>query len=332
MFNTLIFIFIFLFFERLSSETHDSPEFKYKENVISWEKWLNNLKIELKSLNLKADTVKILSEIKFNSRVVELDKKQPEFKLTFNQYLSKVITPNRVEIGRLKLKEHFILMKDIEKIYKVSPHVIVSLWGIETSYGKHKGKFDVLNSLASLSYDGRRANFFLKELKHSLKIIDDGHISRKNLKGSWAGAFGHTQFMPSTFVNYAQDFDNDGKKDLLNNYSDALASGANYLSKMGWKNEFSWGEEFLLDGLKINEFSGEINENFQLISYWKSKGFKPKKHYNEQTKLRLISVKNEDKKKFFLVTKNFDIILKWNKSNFFALAVGLLADKFKKNE
>ena len=105
MFNTLIFILIFLFCESLSSESLDSPKFKYKENLISWEKWLNNLKIELKSLNLKADTVKILNEIKFNSRVVELDKKQPEFKLTFNQYLSKVITPNRVERGKLKLKE-----------------------------------------------------------------------------------------------------------------------------------------------------------------------------------------------------------------------------------
>ena len=325
MFNTLIFIFIFLFFERLSSETHDSPEFKYKENVISWEKWLNNLKIELKSLDLKADTVKILSEIKFNSRVVELDKKQPEFKLTFNQYLSKVITPNRVEIGRLKLKEHLVLIKDIEKKYKVSPHVIVSLWGIETSYGKHKGKFDVLNSLASLSYDGRRANFFLKELKHSLKIIDDGHISRKNLKGSWAGAFGHTQFMPSTFVNYAQDFDNDGKKDLLNNYSDALASGANYLSKMGWKSDISWGEEikeFVLNSkiLDLSKKKVYKNENF-----WKSMGLAIKKSYSEN-RLRII-IPDESSNRVFLVTKNFDVILNWNRSNYFALAVNILSDK-----
>lgn len=330
MFNTLIFIFIFFFCERLSSESLDSPKFKYKENLISWEKWLNNLKIELKSLNLKADTVKILSEIKFNSRVVELDKKQPEFKLTFNQYLSKVITPNRVEIGRLKLKEHLVLIKDIEKKYKVSPHVIISLWGIETSYGKHKGKFDVLNSLASLSYDGRRANFFLKEFKHSLKIIDDGHISRKNLKGSWAGAFGHTQFMPSTFVNYAQDFDNDGKKDLLNNYSDALASGANYLSKMGWKNDISWGEEikeFALNNeiLDLSKKKVYKNENF-----WKSMGLVIKRSYNEN-KLRII-IPDESSNRVFLVTKNFDVILNWNRSNYFALAVNILSDKINEEK
>jgi len=330
MFNTLIFIFIFLFCERLSSEPLDSSKFKYKENVISWEKWLNNLKIELKSLDLKADTVKILSEIKFNSRVVELDKKQPEFKLTFNQYLSKVITPNRVEIGRLKLKEHLILIKDIEKKYKVSPHVIVSLWGIETSYGKHKGKFDVLNSLASLSYDGRRANFFLKEFKHSLKIIDDGHISRKNLKGSWAGAFGHTQFMPSTFVNYAQDFDNDGKKDLLNNYSDALASGANYLSKMGWKNDISWGEEikeFALNNEMLDLSKKKVykNENF-----WKSMGLAIKNSYSEN-RLRII-IPDESSNRVFLVTKNFDVILNWNRSNYFALAVNILSDKINEEK
>ena len=223
-------------------------------------------------------------------------------------------------------------MNKISTKFAVDKNIIVALWGIESFYGKYLGNFDILNSLASLIYDGRRRLFFTKQFEFALEIIEQGHISRSDFTGSWAGAFGHTQFMPSTFVNFSVDFNDDGKKNLISDNHDALASGANYLSKMGWKNEFSWGEEFLLDGLKINEFSGEINENFQLISYWKSKGFKPKKHYNEQTKLRLISVKNEDKKKFFLVTKNFDIILKWNKSNFFALAVGLLADKFKKNE
>ena len=330
MFNIVIFIFIFLFHERSSSESLDSPKFESKENMISWEKWLNNLKIELKSLNLKADTVKILNEINFNSRVVELDKKQPEFKLTFNQYLSKVITPNRVERGKLKLKEHLDLIKDIEKKYKVSPYLIISLWGIETSYGKHKGKFDVLNSLASLSYDGRRANFFLKEFKHSIKIIDDGHISRKNLKGSWAGAFGHTQFMPSTFVNYAQDFDNDGKKDLLNNYSDALASGANYLSKMGWKNDIGWGEEikeFVLNSKILDLSKKKVYEN---ENFWKSMGLPIKSNYSKN-KLRII-IPDKSSNRVFLVTKNFDVILNWNRSNYFALAVNILSDKINEKK
>ncbi len=330
MFNTLIFLSLFLFYEIVLTESLDSPKFESKDHVISWERWLNNLKIELKSLNLKDDTLKILNEIKFNSRVVELDKKQPEFKLTFNEYLSKVITNKRVEKGKLKLKKNLDLIKEIERNYNVSPYIIVSLWGIETSYGKHQGKFDVLNSLASLSFDGRRANFFLKELKHSLKIIDDGHISRKNLRGSWAGAFGHTQFMPSTFVNYAQDFDNDGKKDLLNNYSDALASGANYLSKMGWINNLSWGEEikdFVVDEeiLELSKKKVYKNENF-----WKSVGLPIRRSYSEY-KLRII-IPDESSNRVFLVTENFDVILNWNRSNYFALAVNILSDKINEEK
>lgn len=325
MFNILLFILIFLVFESLSPESLDSPKLDSKKNPISWEKWIDNLKVELKSLNLKADTVKILNEIKFNSKVVELDKKQPEFKLTFNEYLRNVITSNRVKRGKLKLKENFYLIKEIENNYQVSPMVIISLWGIETSYGKFKGKFDVLNSLASLSYDGRRANFFLKELKYSLKIIDDGHVSRKNLKGSWAGAFGHTQFMPSTFFNYAQDFDKDGKKDLLNNYSDALASGANYLSKMGWQHDLHWGEEikdFALSNKIIELSKKKVYENEY---FWKSLGLQIKRNYSKN-KLRIV-IPDESSKRVFLVTKNFDIILNWNRSNYFALAVNILSDK-----
>ena len=330
MFNTLLFVFIFLFFESISSESLDSPKFEIKENTISWEKWLNNLKIELKSLNLKSETVKNLNEIKFNSRVVELDKKQPEFKLTFNQYLKKVITPKRVKRGKLKFKENLALVKEIENKYQVSSFVIISLWGIETSYGKNKGKFDVLNSLASLSYDGRRANFFLKELKHSLKIIDEGHISRKNLKGSWAGAFGHTQFMPSTFINYAQDFDKDGKKDLLDNYSDALASGAYYLSRMGWKNDVRWGEEikdFVVDDQIFDLSKKKVykNENF-----WKGMGIPIRNSYSTN-KLRIV-IPDKSVSEVFLVTSNFDVILNWNRSNYFALAVSILSDALNEEE
>jgi len=330
MFNTLLFVFIFLFFEPISSESLESPKFESKKKIISWENWLNNLKIELKSLNLKDETVKNLNEIKFNSRVVELDKKQPEFKLTFNQYLKKVITPKRVKRGKLKFKENLALLKEIENKYQVSSFVIISLWGIETSYGKNKGKFDVLNSLASLSYDGRRANFFLKELKHSLKIIDEGHISRKNLKGSWAGAFGHTQFMPSTFINYAQDFDKDGKKDLLDNYSDALASGAYYLSKMGWKNDVRWGEEikdFVVDDQIFDLSKKKVykNENF-----WKIMGIPIRNSYSTN-KLRIV-IPDKSASKVFLVTSNFDVILNWNRSNYFALAVNILSDAINEEE
>ena len=126
--------------------------------------------------------------------------------------------------------------------FKVDPTILVSLWGIETYFGKHIGKLDILRSLLSLAYDGRRQEFFLKEFKLALKILEDGHVSQKDFRGSWAGAFGQTQFMPSTFHKFAIDFDNDNKINLFKK-SDALASGANYLNQVGWNNNLLWGEE-----------------------------------------------------------------------------------------
>ena len=235
-----IFLFLFINYDAFA-KSNDSPKYSYENNKIGWNEWIKSLKNDLQESDLKVSTLKLLDDLKFNERVVQLDRKQPEFKLTFNEYLKNVISDKRVKNGKKKIYENNDLLNEIKKIYGIPKSLIVSLWGVETSYGKYTGKFDVLNSLASLSYDGRRSAFFLKELKHSLKIIDAGDISRSNLKGSWAGAIGQTQFMPSTFINYAQDFNKDGKKDLLNDSSDALASGANYLARMGWDINYKWG-------------------------------------------------------------------------------------------
>ena len=323
----LIVIVIFFLFNFVFANNPSKPV------KITWDQWKEEFINEIREKDkFSKNTLDQLNNLRFNAKVVKLDRNQPEFKLSFQEYLNKVIPSIVIEKGIEKKKTHKKVLNKISTEFAIDKNIIVALWGIESFYGKYLGNFDILNSLASLIYDGRRKLFFTKQFEFALEIIEQGHISRSDFTGSWAGAFGHTQFMSSTFVNYSVDFNNDGRKNLISDNHDALASGANYLSKMGWINELSWGEEFLLDGLKIDEFSGKINEKFQLISYWKSKGFKPIKYYNEQTKLRLISIKNEDKKKFFLVTKNFDIILRWNKSNFFALAVGLLSDKFKKNE
>ena len=205
--------------------------------------------------------------------------------------------------------------------------MIVSLWGIETHFGKHTGNFDVLNSLATLSYEGRRAKFFYKEFVNALQIIDNEFIDRRNLKGSWAGAIGQTQFMPSTFINYAIDFDSDGKKNLLNSKADALASGANYLKKIGWEIDKNWGEEVKLNLQENPIFTKLSNDkSSRKKSYWLKKGVKFKKNYATNQMFRLI-IPDQKSNRFFLVTENFDIILNWNRSNYFALAVNLLSDK-----
>ena len=194
------------------------------------------------------------------------------------------------------------------------------------SFGKYTGKFDILRSLASLSYDGRRTTFFQKELKNSLKIIDNGHFPKKDFYGSWAGAFGQTQFMPSTFIKYAVDFDGDNRKNLFKK-SDALASGANYLNKTGWTNGTTWGERFNIEITKKMK-SLSKKKQFKKIDFWKKIGFTIKKKYNKNQLLRLV-IPDSNFNECYLVSKNFDVILGWNRSNYFALTVFLFADEIK---
>ena len=323
----LFFIFIFLFINNVAAKSNDSPIYNHQIGKIEWNEWIENLKNDLQKSDLKISTLKLLDDLEFNKRVIELDRKQPEFKLTFNEYLKNVISDKRVQTGKKKLNENKDLLNDIEKIYEIPKSLIVSLWGIETSYGRHTGKFDVLNSLASLSYDGRRSEFFLKELKYSLKIIDNGNLNRKSLKGSWAGAIGQTQFMPSTFINYAKDFNKDGKKDLLNDSSDALASGANYLSKMGWNINSRWGEQVKIQKITKEIEMLSINKIYKSSKFWNNLGIKLTNNYNNLS-LRLI-IPDDSSQKYFLVTKNFDVILNWNRSNYFALSVNILSDRIR---
>ena len=321
----LIFIFLIFFSLEAFNKSNDSPDLNYKtKNSINWNEWLRELKNVFAAENFKETTLKNLDELKFNKKVVELDRKQPEFKLNFNQYLKRYLNDKNKNRLRKKFNENKILLKKIEKKFGVDSKVLVSLWFVETSFGEYLGKFDILNSLASLTYDGRRKDFFLKELKYALQIIDEGHFSRKQFKGSWAGAFGQTQFMPSTFKKFATDFDGNKKINLFEKI-DALASGANYLSKVGWNDKILWGEKVTLN---INEDLKKMadEKKFREIKYWENYGINFKNKYNEKQLMRLVIPDSEDNQ-YFLVSKNFDVILDWNRSNYFALTIFLLTDE-----
>ena len=327
MFKFIIIFFFFFSKPMVHAEALDSPNFKSTKNSISWNKWVDKIKNDLDQSNLKPETKKHLDNITFNKRVIELDRKQPEFRMNFKEYLQKVVPPSRVSLAKKKFQENKDLLLEIKKAYNINPYLLVSLWGIETSFGSHTGGFDTLNSLATLAYDGRRSEFFYKEFKHSLEIIDKGYINRKNLRGSWAGAIGQTQFMPSTFISFAQDFDKDGKTDLLNNKKDALASGANYLSKLGWDDKLIWGEK-VLPVLKLGTLQKLANDKvYKNQKYWKKFGINLTNQYGSK-KLRII-IPDDELSDYYLVTKNFDVILRWNRSNYFALAVNILSDKIK---
>ena len=322
-----IFIFIFFISYNVYAKSNDSPDLSFKsEKQISWNQWISETKEELQKEGFRASTLKNLDNLKFNGRVIELDRKQPEFKLNFNQYLKNNLSEKKKKNLKKKYNENQLLLEKIRTHYDVDPKILTSLWGIETSYGSYLGKFDILSSLASLAYDGRRKKFFLKQLRYALKILEDGHISKSQFKGSWAGAFGQTQFMPSTFNKYAIDFDGNKKINLFTK-EDALASGANYLKEAGWNNKIVWGEKI---DITITKELRKLSDSkvFKKIKSWEKYGIIFKNKYNKNQLMRLVIPDSEDNQ-IFLVSKNFDVILDWNRSNYFALTVFLLSDEIK---
>ncbi|MAA61878.1 MAG: lytic transglycosylase, partial [Idiomarina sp.] len=177
--------------------------------------YVEALKAEAIESGYKQDTLdKAFAKVKYYERAVELDKNQPEFKLTLDTYLPRAVPDWKAEKALEKYNEHKELLEEIGKEYGVQPRFIVALWGIETNFGSFTGGFDVVSALTTLAFDGRREEFFKKQLWEALTIIEDGHIEPEQMKGSWAGAMGQTQFMPSSFMSYAVDYDGDGKKDI----------------------------------------------------------------------------------------------------------------------
>ena len=258
-----------------------------------------------------------------NPKVIRLDRRQPEGTITFAKYQENVLPKFRIDAGRKRLRDHADLLAKVSATYDVQPQYIVSLWGMETGYGAFTGGFDVVRSLATLAYDGRRAAFFRSELMHALKILEDGHIDRPNFKGSWAGAMGQSQFMPSSFMRLAVDFDGDGKQDIWNSLPDVFGSAANYLSKVGWNGQEYWGQRVYLPSNV--EF---VLDEFQPPAYWVARGIMNEQGQTITPKLAEAKLvrpgKNENQ--YFLVGRNYDVILDWNRSKYFATSVGMLAD------
>ena len=304
-------------------------------NTEEFSVWIDNFKIRAEKSGISKTTIdETLNRVKLIPRIIELDRNQPEFTLTLSQYLRNVVSKKRIKKGISKIRENWELLETISNKYNVQPRFIVALWGIETDFGRVTGGFPVIDALVTLSYDGRRSKYFSKELINALKIIDQGHISYDQMVGSWAGAMGQTQFMPSSFLNFAQDYDNDGRKDIWGTKEDALASAANYLSKLKWNNNETWGREVIVND-NFNLIDDELTlQNKKKIIEWQSLGVRrmdgrdlPKKNLEGY----LIKIKDTNKERYFLVYQNFKRILKWNTSNYFAISVGILSDSIHIN-
>src|SRR6201994_4135664 len=228
--------------------------------------FLTGLRRDAAAHGIRASTIDVaLRNAQYLPHVIELDRKQPERTMTFAEYLDKVVTAQRMDGGRRELAENRVLLEGIWRRYNVEPRFVVALWGIESDFGKVMGNYAVVSSLATLAYDGRRSSYFRGELISALRILDQGHIRTDNMMGSWAGAMGQCQFMPSTFLGYAVDYDGDGRKDIWNDRADALASIANFISRLGWRGGEGWGREVMLpagfdtssSGLEVKRPTGE---------------------------------------------------------------------------
>jgi membrane-bound lytic murein transglycosylase B len=295
--------------------------------------WLKDLKADAREAGISEETIEeALDDLAPVPNVVELDRKQPETRKTFEQYRDKVLSENRVKRGRKLLKEHRPLLNKIAAEYGVQPRFIISLWGIETSYGSFLGGHKVVEALATLAYDGRRADFFRRELISALRILDRGDIELKDMKGSWAGAMGQCQFMPSSFLRYAVDYDGDGRRDIWGTLPDIFASIANYLSKSGWDDRYTWGRAVKLAAAGAEEPGSDGLKIIKSLPEWQSLGVRRENGQslpNVSLNASLLRT-DEGEGPAYLVYDNFRVLMVWNRSTYFALTVSELSDLIKR--
>ena len=308
----------------LSTKTEENETFPNED----FQNWLEALRDDARTAGISETTLdSALKDIKLVARVVEHDRSQFEFSRTFLTYLGKCVTDERIKRGRKLLAEHRILLDKIYAQFNVPPRYLVALWGVETNFGDNMGSFSVIDALVTLAYDQRRSNFFRVQLIDALKIIDNGHIPPNAMKGSWAGAMGQMQFMPSTFVEHAIDFNGDGRKDIWHSFPDAFSSAANYLSNIGWRPGQLWGREVLLpDGFDLILATIDTKKT---VEAWSSLGVR-RANGNALPQVNMegsIVLPQGHKGPAFLVYDNFRIILKWNRSINYAICVGHLADR-----
>lgn len=344
----------------------------------SFSAWLEAVRAEAKVAGISDSTIDVaLNHISLRPNVIALDHAQPEFVSPFLRYYQKRVDEHKVKVGRKLLSEHEVLLNNVEAQYGVPRNLIIAFWGLETQYGNYQGNTDTLSALATLAFDGRRADFFRAQLLDAMRIVDARHVTVETFKGSWAGAFGHMQFMPSTFMRYAVDGDNNGAIDIAHSIPDAFSSAAHYLSSVGWRvgepitievqlpQNFAWQEAQLNQKKSIQEWMrlgvralriGSTAQNTP-ATLADAAQKKSKKHLKRASHKRLIAKKSISKLSSniaiyplneavpnlalqaaivlpqgwqgpaFMVFDNFEVILDWNRSVNYALAVAQLAKR-----
>jgi membrane-bound lytic murein transglycosylase B len=307
-----------------------SPMAPAAANQVDFATWLGGVRKDALASGIREATVdRALTGLKPIPRVLELDQRQPEHTLTFDEYMARIVNPARVSAARRKLAENRALLDEVGRRYGVQPRFIVALWGIESDFGRLTGGFPVVGALATLAYDGRRSSFFRGELMAALKILDDGDVTPEAMLGSWAGAMGQSQFMPTSFLRYAVDYGGQGRRDIWSNRADVFASIANYLSQLGWQGGQNWGRAVRLPRGFDRSLLG-IDKR-KTIAEWARLGVRradggPLPGHGIEASIVL---PGDADGPALIVYDNFRALLKWNRSLFFASAVGYLADRME---
>ena len=297
--------------------------------------WLEKTRADAIAAGISEATVDAaFAGLEPDPRVIGFDRRQPEFTQTFEQYLTARVTESRIRMAREFLDSEADLLARIGDHYGVEPQYIVSFWGLESAFGRIQGKYSVIRSVATLAFDPRRTTFFTNQLMDALRILDEGHITPEKFVGGWAGAMGQNQFIPSSFLAYAQDFDGDGRKNIWSSRADVFASIAYYLKKNGWKEGAGWGLPATLPaGFQTASLMPEStprgcrafrhHTSKRSVADWQSMGVTPA---SEAAGEHALLVPDEGELRSYLVRGNFSVILRYNCANKYAVSVGLLAD------
>ncbi len=298
---------------------------------LTFAQWINLFRSEALSKGISASTFdQAFVGVFLNQLVLEKSERQPEIEHQIWTYLDLTVSENRINRGRELLTQHRSLLQEIQRIYNVQPEYLVAIWGLESNFGSKRGSFDIVEALATIAYRGRRKNYAKKELIAMLKILENGYARRSQLRGSWAGAVGQMQFIPSAYLEYAVDHDGDGRRDIWNNLGDVFASTANYLAKWNWQSGQGWGREIVLPA----DFDYSLADTtiVKSVAEWSALGVLAaagSSLADNKHQIASIIVPGGYQGPAFLIYQNFRTILRYNNSSAYALAVGHLADRMK---
>ncbi|RAI60428.1 lytic murein transglycosylase [Roseicella frigidaeris] len=295
-----------------------------------FDSFLGGVRAEARGKGISQATLaRAFAGLRPNQRVIELDRRQPEGAMSWEEYRDRImVSPTRIANGQRNYAENLTLLRSIETRFRVSPRVIVAIWGVETNFGGNTGGFGVIEALATLAWEGRRASFFRQELLAALRVLDGGHVAPGRMTGSWAGAMGQPQFMPTNFERMAVDFDGDGRRDIWDSRADALASIAHYFQRSGWREGEPWGRAVLPPPGFAPEAAD--TDSRRSLRDWARMGFRaedgsPLPASDLEAALVLPS---RGSGQLFLGHHNLRVIRRYNSPVNYGLAVGLLSDRF----